>query len=238
MARGTTCVSEVVWPAWSSGTTATAEFLGTTWRGWNAETKYEMETTSFSKNGWKHWVTSADCSTTSGVLTLNVNTTACSSATVVWDAWTQRIQSRNVRASVNARVSAEERARCVEAERLQRAVAIGKADKLLVSVLDAVQKQHLAKHEWFLVRGQNGTLYRIRKGRSMNVDVLDKGGKIVETLCAYPGGVPDGDAMVAQKLMLECDQQAFLRLAIKHAVRSPAVPHEALTLYGEAPAVL
>ena len=105
--------------------------------------------------------------------------------------------------------------------RERRAAAIGRADKLLESVLSSVQRSQLEKNDWFLVRGESGQVYRIRKGRAANVDLIDpKTGKVIDVLCAYPRmDVPDGDCMVAQKLMLECDEEAFRKIAIRHSPR-------------------
>jgi hypothetical protein len=126
------------------------------------------------------------------------------------------------------RNQAWERERKIAAE--QRRVAIGKADKLLESVLSHVQREQLRKDEAFLVRGQSGKVYRVRKGRGINVDEIAlETGDVVRTLCAYPGiNVPDGDTMAAQKLMLEADEADFLAIAIKHQARGPKVERAAL----------
>lgn len=248
-----------VWPIWSNssattGYTTTASSITNVpvWRAWNAGTQYALAgatTVGTTATGevWRSWVTGTNFDANTGTLTMTMNinaTTGVTNNALVWDTWTHRANAiETVRARpfmpARGRVSEEERARQLlleqqrrereQREREQRATAIEKADKLLVSVLSDVQKQQLKQHDWFLVKGQNGQIYRIRKGRSVNVDLLDKEGKVIETLCAYPtGGVPDGDAMVAQKLMLECDQKDFLRVAIKHPARGPVVPREAL----------
>ena len=99
----------------------------------------------------------------------------------------------------------------------QRELAVVRADKLLGSVLSELQRAQLSGYGWFLVRGHSGALYRVRRGISMNVDALAPDGSVLHSLCAYPPGVPEGDAMAAQKLMLESvDEQLFLKLANRH----------------------
>lgn len=129
---------------------------------------------------------------------------------------------------VAAAAQAELRRQAAAVRTAQRAVAIEKADKLLDSVLNDAQREHLSRHDWFLLKGKNGTIYRIRRGRSANVDVLNKEGAVIARLCAHPAmAVPDGDTMVAQKLMLETEPEEFLRIANRHSVRDvPAVPRE------------
>lgn len=132
------------------------------------------------------------------------------------------------------RIERERRGRLDRATATERAevrrVAILKADKLLESVLSSVQRDQLKKLGGFVLRGQSGQLYRIRMGRSANVDVLDAQGNVVDRLCAHPAmNVPDQDTMVAQKVMLECDEAVFLRMANRHGPPfGQRVPVEAL----------
>lgn len=103
--------------------------------------------------------------------------------------------------------------------RQQRLAAEARAEELLRKYLSQEQKVTLDKHGWFEVNGKSGTLYRIRKGRSINVDVLDKKTKqVVHKLCAHPVmNVPDFDTMLTQKVMLEVDEASFLKVARKWA---------------------
>jgi hypothetical protein len=66
---------------------------------------------------------------------------------------------------------------------------------------------------------KSGKKYRINRGRSANVDVLDENGKVVRSLCAHPrDGVPDADTMLSQALMLKHDEPGFLRIANVHSI--------------------
>lgn len=168
--------------------------------------------------------------------------TSQTSVNATWDAWTT--QMVRVQLAATAVLTPEQQAARAAEQELQRQayetrraaeaetrrVAIIKADKLLESILTEVQRAHVQAHGYFVVKGRSGQLYRIRRGWSANVDVLDKKGNVVERLCAHPSSyMPDGDLMAAQKLMLEtADEQEFLRIAIKHGRSNERVPSEVL----------
>jgi hypothetical protein len=71
---------------------------------------------------------------------------------------------------------------------------------------------------YFEVRGSHsGKRYRIRSARQMNVEQLDERGHHPATLCFLPEKyVPVSDVMLAQKIVLENDEPAALRVAIRH----------------------
>lgn len=95
-------------------------------------------------------------------------------------------------------------------------VAAQRADQLLISILNEVQRRHLRDHGFFFVRGREH-LYRIRKGRVANVDLVGPNGEVVDRFCAHPLiDCPLGDVMASQKLMLETDEAGFVRLANRH----------------------
>ena len=102
-----------------------------------------------------------------------------------------------------------------EARRRQweRAEADLRAEALLVANLDATQrKDFLSKGEFYLHIGDRR--YRIRRGWSGNVELLDKDGKVKHRYCAHPSEfVPHCDNMLAQKLYLETNEEGFLRVA-------------------------
>lgn len=96
----------------------------------------------------------------------------------------------------------------------KRVAAEKRAAVLLESVLSPQECKRLADSGYFVVRGRSGCRYRIRRGRAGNIDVVDKEGFITARLCAHPVlCVPDSDTMLAQKLMLEHDEAAFLKVA-------------------------
>lgn len=105
-----------------------------------------------------------------------------------------------------------------EAERKARVAAIAsaqdKAQKLLMSALNDKQKTELKTKGYFHCRSKKGVVYRIYKGTHGNVKRLDReGGKEIESLCIQPDNVPDFDAMLAQKLHIEFNEDDFRKTA-------------------------
>lgn len=90
------------------------------------------------------------------------------------------------------------------------------AEALLRRHLSAGQLGQLQAHGFFDVE-RPGRTYRIHRGRSINIQVLEAG-RTTHRLCFHPGApMPDADTMLAQKLMLEANEQEALRIAIRHA---------------------
>jgi hypothetical protein len=100
-----------------------------------------------------------------------------------------------------------------------RQAAIKRAKALLRASLSEDQQKQYDENKSFIVIGQKTKRkYRIREGRVANIDVFweDRPG-VRHKLCAHPGEqVPDADTMLAQKLMLECNENDFLNLANIH----------------------
>lgn len=119
-----------------------------------------------------------------------------------------------------------------EVSRQQRALdrhsdqAKDRARELLLKHLSPAQRETFEKNKWFIVEGgQSQTKYRINDSRHMvaNIDVLaDETNKVKHRLCGHCGldAVPIGDQLLAQKLMLEYDEDRFLRLANRHPARA------------------
>jgi len=107
----------------------------------------------------------------------------------------------------------QERSRKYEEEQRKLAEAKQRADELLKAHLTPQQREEFEQHNQFhLLIGDKK--YRIRRGRSRNIQLVNEQGAVVKTLCAHPSVmVPDGDCLLAQKLMLETDEQEFLRIA-------------------------
>lgn len=90
--------------------------------------------------------------------------------------------------------------------------------KLLRSWLDPQQSEQYAKDGYFDVVGSRGTRYRITNGTAGNVHEFDKHGKQIASWCFHPGGaLCMGDTMLAQKIALETDERAAIRVANKMA---------------------
>jgi hypothetical protein len=90
--------------------------------------------------------------------------------------------------------------------------------KLLRDNLTPLQRQQYEKFGYFDVLGGNtGKRYRIRHGRQMNIDQLDKNGRRVCGWCFFPqGNLVSGDIMLAQKMALELYEVETLRIANRY----------------------
>lgn len=92
-----------------------------------------------------------------------------------------------------------------------------KAKRLLYSMLTDYQKRMYRKHRYFHVISQTGKKYRLKHGDTMNVYLIE-GDKPVKKYCIHPTNVPVEDTLLAQKLLLETDEKAFLKIANKGEV--------------------
>lgn len=96
-----------------------------------------------------------------------------------------------------------------------------RAMELLVSHLTPAQREAFQKNKWFVVEGSRSKRrYRIHANDNVaaNIEVLD-GERTTLRLCGHCdiAAVPLGDHILAQKIMLEVDEDAFLRIANRHA---------------------
>jgi hypothetical protein len=86
---------------------------------------------------------------------------------------------------------------------------------LLEENLAPSQRQQYEKYGYFdVVGGRTGKRYRIRHGRQMNIEQLDRNGRRVCGWCFYPqGSLVAGDVMLAQKVALELFEADALSIA-------------------------
>ncbi len=96
-----------------------------------------------------------------------------------------------------------------------RAKAKARARELLLSHLSRRQREEFAKTQAFRVRGSSGGRYRLKLGRTSNVERLEDGtDKVLKVYCCHPDDdVPDEDTLIAQKMTIECDEEHFLAKA-------------------------
>lgn len=116
---------------------------------------------------------------------------------------------------------AEQRERRLVVERAAKAAG-ERAHGLLLAHLTPEQRRTFEANKWFVVEGgRSKQRYRIRAGTVVaNIDVLD-GEHVAHKLCGHinhGAGVPIGDHLLAQKVMLELAEDDFLRLANRHRV--------------------
>ncbi len=91
-----------------------------------------------------------------------------------------------------------------------------RAMALLRSTLDDKQIEDLETHSHFYVIGSSGRRYKIGVISIVgNVEEVDDSG-VVARYCAHPMNVPIGDAVLAQKLWLEHDEDEFKKAANCH----------------------
>lgn len=126
-----------------------------------------------------------------------------------------------------ARVVAEQMEReqeLINKQRRERLAAQAKAMAFLKEHLTPEQINDLDGHGWFFVKGgSTGRRYRIRNNSQMNVDELREvqasDGSMreapvrVHCVVAAEKGIPLGDQLLMQKLMLETDEHKFLKTA-------------------------
>ncbi len=96
-----------------------------------------------------------------------------------------------------------------------------KAKALLHQHLTKIQRQELRAMKAFDVTGRDGKVYRITEGTTSNVQLLE-GGVAVRRFCVVAKGLelPVYDLMLAQKLLLESNPEAFHGLAVVHDIRA------------------
>lgn len=118
----------------------------------------------------------------------------------------------------------EEQKQAREKRAEEKRLASQKARELLLDHCNKQQRADYKKNEWFIVKGKKN-VYRIRKASQINVDVLDKKGDVKYKLCTVPdknnSGLPIEDQLLAQKTLIELNEQQFLDIAIRWEVDSP-----------------
>lgn len=90
-----------------------------------------------------------------------------------------------------------------------------KAEELLVKNLSAEQKKDWAKNKFFMVTGNTtGIAYKLTTSRTYGIETFLYGRKIGK-LCvvAKDKEIPICDQLLAQKLLIETDEKAFIALA-------------------------
>lgn len=208
----------------STATSATITGGIDPWQIW-----VDSATTNFPVRGsgvttWRVWNTAA--------VTKHVSVTEGLIVNATWGCWNlhgdvQGIASRQIRqiaapfvprkktdAEVQAELLREQERRRQEEERVAKHTAVKRrAEALLLSNLNAQQRDDLKNRGCFYLHTQSGKKYRIDRSTHGNVKLIDETGKILKGYCAQPNGVPTDDAILAQKLMLETDEPAFLRVA-------------------------
>ena len=183
-----------VWPQWIQSATSSSANT-TAWTQWND--------TGTAASVWTYWA-----STTNGT------------TNQPWTQWIQAPQGNQYTVTVGLpqrQQTTEEVAawkRMVEEQERKKQNAQKRALELLKEILTKTQNEAFDKDKCIPVDAPSGKKYVIEKGRSGNVYSI-KDGKKIERYCIHPSDqeVPEADVMLAQKLMLEADEEEFLRIA-------------------------
>ena len=102
---------------------------------------------------------------------------------------------------------------------LRKRIAARRARRLLMECLSPEQREDLERANRFRVHLPSGRVYEVAKGYAGNVYLLDVAGRRRTRFCIHgPSSLPDEDHMLAQKLLLETDEEEFCRVANASAV--------------------
>jgi hypothetical protein len=191
--------SSTVWAIWTNTSTTATTSVVDPWPLWHSTATSTTSATATTGDCWSYWAGG------SAEYLRRVQPPAPHEPTPEQRA-----------AWVLAAEQVRENARKDEAK---RKAANDRAQALLDKHLADDQRQQLREHGHFFVCTKSGGRYRIRRGRAGNIDLINRDGVIVERLCAHPGDlIPDQDTMLAQKLMLECSEAEFLKVANRSPV--------------------
>lgn len=167
---------------------------------------------------WDLWTTAYPTATTT------VNNTVTASSSTIWTGWIEDYNSVIIASAEDVRRLREAQQRN-QAQRVQaegeRAAARERAKLLLNESLSEEQRAELADKGHFSFRSisKDGRVkhYRIKRGYMRNIHEIEpQSGRILNTICAHPQmRVPDEDAMLIQKLMLQDPEShdQFLKIA-------------------------
>src|SRR5262245_50756073 len=153
---------------------------------------------------------------------------------IAWERWTMEIAVQNQyqpldmqhyrQAQADATQQFADRAR--ERQEAHK-VAVARARAMLDEGLTPAQRGELQQTgRYFTVYGgRTKRQYRVfvGKGPHGNIEEIAKDGSVVRRLCCAPTNVPEGDAVLGQKLFLEHAEEEFLRTANVTDVRTGAV---------------
>lgn len=171
---------------------------------------------SCTQSTWARWVS------------INTSSTATTSTDTVWYRWAndssyappvvavayRAVAQTDEQLAAAARRREEARARAEE-EAERQAAAKARAETLLLEHLDEEQRGEWQRERAFRVISKDGErVYRIRDGWAGNVELLNAEGVALRRYCIHPSvDCPNEDNALAQKFLLETDEEAFIRIA-------------------------
>ena len=167
------------------------------------------------------------------------NSTTTTATTLQWvNAVTYATPTRWINTSAQSDWDEVDHDRYVEMQRQRQSRQVKRHEReakkrardLLLARLTDEQRRTFIENKWFMVEGgATKKRYRIRdKGDLIaNIDVLaDTSDEIAHHLCGHAriADIPLEDQLLTQKLMLEFDEQEFLRIANVHQRGRIGVP--------------
>lgn len=187
------------------------------------------DTTGTAATIWCAWTCASDSTATNGEpwVIWNTGGTSASSTDTCWIQWNTRVKTavytparRSAEEIERDRIAAEQRAKEREKERKEREerqrAAVARSTELLREWLDEKERERFDKHKRFHVVTASGRRYEVDcTKRQHNVFELDEKGKRVVEHCIYANAfdLPLPDNALAQKLLLETNEDEFRRIA-------------------------
>jgi hypothetical protein len=200
---GTSCygtsISDNVWTTWAGSTDSTTCYGNTT-----------------TDAAWRYWVDDGTSSTTSVTITDADCYTVWSHWEVIQRGVVEHVYKEPTPEQKAAQEAAAEERRRRQAEKEERdRLAAQKADELLESLLTEEAIRVYRKHRYIEAWSKSGRRFKIKHGRAHNIIELDKAGKEVRKFCVHvtPHDIPNTDNMLAQKLLIEHQEDVFHKLA-------------------------
>lgn len=188
-----------------------------TWYTWQDSTSdIQSNTNTGTDTSWQYWSGSIDSGTS--------NT---SHAAVTWGIWVTapmpvvpeteedriaREELEEANREHSKQLRAEQRERLRE-QKEKVAIAQAKAKALLRSVLDEQQLEDYDSNGSFVVVAASKKRYKIRSSSPLEID---ENGRTLASFCIHPKAsvaLPDGDKMLAHKLMLDDNEKNWLKIA-------------------------
>jgi len=192
-----------------------------TWPAWNQA--YTSAGSNITTQGVYYnvrpiWIQQQTASHAGQINTLGSAAITASDSHVTWQQWNVGIVCRENEAERRAREAEAQRVATLQAEARARAKRIHAiALDLLLKHLDPNQREQFEKQKQFEVIGKSGK-YRYQISERGDVKRIDEKGP-VESYCIHPpyeipeNNLPGADLALAKKLMLELNEDLFLKTA-------------------------
>lgn len=214
-----------VWRYWCETSTATAYYAGTSnyvgpWEYWCSGGTSTTPTSTITDTIYKAWVIKSSEDEGSAYASQIRPKQSHIESEADRTARLQREQANRQAAELQRLNELARREAAVK----EREAAVAKAERLLLETLKEEQRKQYQKDRHFDVITKDGKRrYRIHHGSSGNVKLLNEKGHSVKSYCihAVDQGIPNEDNMLLQKLLIEHDEERFLKTANISNVHQP-----------------